>query len=44
MGLVIFKLEMVINQLYIAQILKTSIFSESAEPRLCDGSSKNGEY
>ena len=44
MGLVIFKLEMVINQLYIAQILKTSLFSESAESRLCDGSSKNGEY
>ena len=44
MGLAIFKIKMVMNQLFSAPILKTSTFSESAESRLCDGNSKNGEY
>ena len=35
---------MVINQLSCALIFKTSTFSESAESRLFDGSSKNVEY
>ena len=44
LGIAIFELEMVINQLFSTQNLKISTLSKSAESRLCEGSSKNGEH